>query len=106
MKMYTDLGCAPANEDCAQVGSPDYARRARRECRAYIRQLRRMFGKEPDGAQLDIRANPHDFGTYYSVVCYYHPVKPASEDYAWRCESESPQHWDDQARQELAGERR
>jgi len=106
MKLYTDLGCAPADEDCVHVGTPDYARRARRECWAYIRQLRRMFGKEPDGAELAIRANPHELGTYYSVICVYHPEKRASDDYAYRCDSGNPKHWDAQGRHELAGERK
>jgi hypothetical protein len=104
MRAYVDLGCAPWGEDCAQVGSPEYAERSHRECRAYIRQLRRAFGPEPEGAKLAIRANPHDFGIYYSVVCYYHPKYPDSDTYAFRCENESPEHWDNQARQELAGE--
>ena len=105
MRDFIDVGCAPTHENCAQVGSDDYYERARRECRVYIGQLRRLFGDEPDGAHLSIKSNPHDFGTYLSVVCYYDDCHPASADYAFRCESESPQHWDNQARQELAGER-
>jgi hypothetical protein len=68
---YIGIGPAPAEEECAQVGSPDYARRARAECRRFIELLRRTFGEEPEGAQLMIKSNPHDFGAYYEVVCYY-----------------------------------
>lgn len=101
MRDLLDLGSAPSHEDCAQVGAPDYWERARRECRAYIGLLRRTFGDEPDGASLSIKANPHDFGTYLSVVCHFDGE--AAADYAYRCEGQGPQYWDDQARLELAG---
>jgi hypothetical protein len=101
-----DMGSAPTYEDCAQVGSDGYHDRARRECRAYIGQLRRMFGDEPDGARLSVKSNPHDFGTYLSVVCYYDPAIRTSVDYAFRCEGKIPEEWDAQARRELAGERK
>ena len=71
MQDCLDLGSSPSHEDCAQVGSEGYAQRAPRECRAYIGQLRRLFGEEPDGARLSIKSNPHDFGTYFSAVCYF-----------------------------------
>ena len=104
MRPYIDVGSAPTHEDCAQVGSPDYAARSVKECQTYIRQLRRLFGDEPDGAHLSVRANPHDFGTYYSAVCYYNESLPASVDYAFRCEGEMPQQWDAISRQELQKE--
>src|SRR5580698_8473696 len=106
MNNFIDVGCTPTHEDCAQVGSDDYYDRARRECLLYIGQLRRLFGDEPDGAHLSVKSNPHDFGSYLSVICSYDDRFPASVEYAFHCESESPEHWDDQARQQLAGERR
>ena len=102
VKEWIDVGSAPTDEECAQVGSVAYHPRARRECQAYVRQLRRIFGSEPDGARLAIHSNPHDFGTYLSVVCHYDPAKQASIDYAFRCENQSPEHWDDEALRELA----
>ena len=106
MKDFIDVGCAPTHEDCAQVGTDDYYHRARRECRAYIGQLRRLLGEEPEGARLSVRNNPHDFGAYLSVLCYYDANIQGAIDYAFRCESEGPDEWDDQARRELAGEER
>ena len=100
MKDWIDLGSAPREEQCAQVGTPDYRELAHRECRAYISQLRRLFGEEPEGARLEIRANPHDFDTYYSVVCGTTPQRRRPE-YAFRCEAESPAEWDDIAKAEL-----
>jgi hypothetical protein len=101
MQDHLDIGSTPPDEDCAQVGSDDYHRLARRECHAYIVLLRRTLGDEPPGARLAVRSNPHDFGSYLSVVCYFDESQPASVDYAYRCESDGPQAWDDQARVEL-----
>lgn len=101
MRDYIDIGSSPPDEDCVQVGTADYAARARAECRAYIALLRRTVGPEPDGARLAVHANPHDFGTYLSVACHFDADDPESVQYAYRCESEGPQAWDDQARREL-----
>jgi hypothetical protein len=105
MSDFIDVGSAPTGESCAQVGSDGYHDRAHRECRAYIAQLRRLFGEEPAGAYLRIKSNAHDSGNYLSVVCHFDERFPDSVEYAFRCESESPEEWDKQARQELAGER-
>ena len=104
MQEHVDLGgTTPPEESCAQVGSRqyDYYDRARREARAYIGLLRRLFGAEPDGAHLGIKSHPHDFGTYLTVVCFFDPDNRAATDYASRCEADGPQEWDEQARQEL-----
>jgi len=60
-----------------------------------------VIGPEPDGASLAIKSNPHDFGTYLSVVCHFAPDVAAALDYALRCESDGPQDWDEVARSEL-----
>jgi hypothetical protein len=101
MREHIDVDCAPYLEDCAQLGQADYSERARRECRAYIAQLRRTVGQEPPGASLAIRTNPHDFGDYLSVVCQYDPAVEAAVEYAFNCESHAPAEWDEAARAEL-----
>jgi hypothetical protein len=104
MLEYVDLGGAtPPDESCAQVGSRayDYHDRARKEARVYIALLRRTFGEEPEGARLTVKSHPHDFGTYLTVCVAIDPDNRIACDYAWRCESDGPSEWDDQARQEL-----
>ena len=102
MRDCIDLGSAPPLEDCAQVGREGYYERARRECRAYVGLLRRTLGDEPDGASLSVKSNPHDFGTYLSVVCHFDPDVAAAVDYAFGCESAGPQAWDEAACKELS----
>jgi hypothetical protein len=101
MRDFIDLGCAPSMESCAQVGSEDYRRRAQRECKVYIALLRRLLGNEPNGAELRVKSNRHDFGTYLSVFCFY-ASNNAATDHAFRCEAQGPQEWDEQALRELA----
>ena len=95
------IGATPCDEECAQVGSPDYHTRMLRESKAFIKQLRRILGNEPDGARLFVKAQSHDFGTYHEVVCEYDDAKPASLDYAIKCEAQCPATWDAEAKKEL-----
>ena len=92
---FIDVGSAPSEEDCAQVGSPDYHARARPECIRYIALLRQTFGPEPPQASLRVKSNPHDFGSYLSVVCYFDDDDEESANYAYRCEEAPPTTWND-----------
>lgn len=92
---YITLGPAPAEEDCAQVGEPDYYTRAHEECRRYRNLIRRVLGAEPDGAQLTVTGFNHDFGHYYEVTVEYDPDNPAAVEYAFRCEAKAPGRWDE-----------
>jgi hypothetical protein len=94
MRTFLTLGPAPADEACAQVGTPDYRKRAMHECRRFIDLVRRVFGPEPDGALLQSKAFDHDFGVYYEVVCWFDTDMPASVAYAYRCENETPATWE------------
>lgn len=101
MRDYLEIGSTPAGEDCVQVGSPEYASRYRKECQAFINQLRRQLGPEPEGAVLCVKGFPHDFGTYHEVVCRYDDRYPESVQYAFDCESKAPEYWDHAAKVEL-----
>ncbi len=99
---HLDLGSAPSDEDCAQLGVDEhYEARARRECRALIGQFKRICGDPPPSARFRIMENPHDFGTYYSVVIAFDPNDEDAVAYAYRCDEESPDQWDMAARLEL-----
>lgn len=102
MTDWLDIGSSPPDETCAQVGSAEYLRRARRECLIYIRQLRRVCGPEPTGAHLLVRAHPHDFGTYLSVACSFDDTNITAVNYAYHLESNGPDVWDAEAKLELA----
>jgi hypothetical protein len=96
-----DLSCVPYDEPCTQVGADDYQDKAVKECQAYIRQLKRLFGEPPAGARLKLKYNPHDFGTYLSVVCEFETTNEAAFVYAFQCDKKRPANWDEVARAEL-----
>src|SRR4051812_4045729 len=85
------LGPAPAEEDCAQVGSRDYTRNAKVECRASVEAIRKACGQEPEGARLTIKSQPHDFGSYYEVAVVFDGSNPAAAEYATKCDDANRQ---------------
>ncbi len=101
------LGAAPIDEECAQLGTPGYAERALKECNAFRNQLVRMFQAEhnkllPEGCNVRIKPNSHDFGIYYQVEVVW-DMFDLAEDYAalW-LDANLPEHWDELAKAELA----
>lgn len=101
MKDYISIGSSPYGENCAQVGNDDYYKRSHKEMKVLINLLRRINGKEPKGAFLIIKSFPHDFGTYYEVVCVYDDDDEEATKYAHNCEKNLPEWWDKKARIEL-----
>ena len=91
---YLELGSAPADEECAQVGQPNYSEQGRAECKRYIELLRKVVGVEPQGARLIVKSNPHDFGEYFEVVCCYNEHDEEAVKYAFRLDAEAPTKWD------------
>ena len=89
------LGPAPAEEDCVQVGDPDYARNAKGECKAYIDAIRKVCGHEPAGARLTIKSQAHDYGSYYEVAVVFDGSDEAAAAYAARCDEHAPTRWGD-----------
>lgn len=94
MREYLNIGSTPAEEDCAQIGSDDYAPRAKAECKRFIEVIRKKLGNEPAGATLKMKGFPHDFGTYYEVVCEYDENNEKAMNYAFKCESDAPTTWE------------
>jgi hypothetical protein len=93
MRDYLVIGSSPCEEDCVQTGSENYSARQKKECRLYIEAIRKKLGKEPQGASLKLKSFLHDFGAYQEVVCYFDTELPESEEYAFKCEGESPATW-------------
>ncbi len=93
MKDFINIGSSPCNEDCAQVGSENYSERAIEECYRFIHAIKATIGQPPENASLVVKGFDHDFGRYYEVVCYFNPSDEASQEYAFRCESEAPGEW-------------
>jgi hypothetical protein len=87
------LGPTPAGERCAQLGDPDYARDARIECRAFADAIRKVCGREPEGARLVIKPQEVDAGTYYELACVYDGDNEWAARYAAKVDAEAPTTW-------------
>lgn len=112
-------GPTPADESCAQVGSPDYSERAYVECLEYKKQLKRVYeaahgSSFPKGFNLVIAQESHDFGRYYEVVGFVDTEagpglipglteEESAQAYnaAFWLDSNCPAMWDEQARESL-----
>ncbi|MDO8490833.1 MAG: hypothetical protein Q7T04_02315 [Dehalococcoidia bacterium] len=93
---FVSIASAPYEEECVQVEpTGDYIGPMKAECRRFLDLIRKKLGPEPEGAYLSVKGNPHDFGTYYEVVCNYDDENEEAVAYAYRCESDAPKTWDD-----------
>lgn len=111
MRDFISIGPTPPDEDCAQVGAEDYARRAKKECIVYANQLKRML----TGGSFQIKSFDHEFGSYYEVCAIFETdtpdfshLKPSEMTdqqleawSAWEAEANGPLKWDEEARKEL-----
>lgn len=97
MRNYLFIGPVPHEEPCAQVGEPNYQQRARRECRRFAEQIIGHY-PPPDGSYVSIKAQSHDFGTYYEVVVVFDDEDEESSVWAYDVEVdrlELLRHWDE-----------
>ncbi len=95
MRDYVDIGSSPCDEECVQVEPTGaYVQAMREECRRYIDCIREHCGEEQGSAALRVKGNPHDFGTYYEVVCSYDDNDELGANYAYHVEEHAPARWD------------
>lgn len=102
------IGCTPHDEYCTQAGAN--AEDSIIECKALANQLRRIYGREPEGCEFFILHNFHEFGEYYEAAIFFNCSDPDETDetdetditfdYASKCEL-IPDKWDTEALQEL-----
>lgn len=98
MREYLTLGSTPCDEECAQLGSDDYAVLSRIECHVFKHQLQRMFPKAKD--MLTVKSFPHDFGTYREVCIVYNTNDDGEAEVAFEVENDCPIEWDELAKKE------
>lgn len=101
MRDYLTLGTTPTDEDCAQLGQPDYWERAKKEGRLYRKQLIRQFGEPQGTAHFVGKRFDHDFGTYIELCIVFDSDSEEETNYAYRVENELPENWDEEARAEI-----
>lgn len=71
MSYIIDIGGAPANEDCAQLGqTPDFEAVNTLEVLAYKLAIIARHGMPPAGCKLGPHTNRHDFGVYRTLALH------------------------------------
>lgn len=99
---YVYLSPTPVDESCAQVGEPDFRKKATKEMTAFIGQLYRCFPKAKEvGVYFRIKWQNHDFGEYGEVVAAYEMGDEEAMNLAYYVENNIPENWDDEALEEL-----
>jgi len=97
MKDYIDLASSPLNEDCAQVGSPDYHERSRLELRELKRMMEAVHPSSIPGAYYAAKTFPHDFGSYSELCAIFDDEDEAAAEWAYEAEDHVPDDWDEEA---------
>jgi len=101
MRDYISIGSTPHAERCLPAGSPHNLQR--RECSIFANQILRHY-PIPQGANLTIKANQHEYGTYFEVNAYYDEDDPSQVEWAYAVEADELdklEYWDDLAKEEL-----
>lgn len=99
-KYEIELGSAPSDEACAQVGAENYSARARAECAAYKDQILRHYPM-PENVACGIRTslNPHEFGSYRELSAVYSCFRGEQWAMAIECDSKGVlRTWDNASR--------
>lgn len=100
-----EIGTVPAEEQCQQVGTPNYdAISAKKECRIYKQYLQRLF-PIPQALEEDlayyIKSSAHDYGNYYEVAIKFNSENSEAVEFAYNVEAKSPLRWDEIALEAL-----
>lgn len=91
---YMDLGSTPCDENCVQVGAPDYAEREPAASARYLAQLRRTFPQAAEyGCSFVRKAFPHDFGTYHDACIRFNGEDDRAVVFAYFVERNLPNRW-------------
>jgi hypothetical protein len=93
------IGPTPLNEAASMGRSRDIGRRV---AEIFARQLVRLLGAPPRGANVTVEKIRHGRRNVYCAVCNYDETDDRAFEYAYRCEDEAPLEWDEVARDELA----
>lgn len=102
MKEIMELGSAPCDEDCAQVGIDGYESRMQKEVLAFVRMLKRSFPEaKSNGCNFRYKIFQHDFGMYKEAIVEFNPNSITSSKYIEKIEDELPVNWDKEAREEI-----
>lgn len=90
---HLELGTAPTEEDCVQVGSSlDYRQKQYEEASRFRDLLKSLF-PPPEGGSFVIKLFSHDFGPYCEVCAKFDTQSESAIEWAFNVESGLPMRW-------------
>lgn len=96
MTDYLTLGSVPYNENCVQVGDPEYYDKTKKETERYIEQLKARFPEYQEiGVRFVVKSFEHDFGTYHEVVVKFNDSNDIQCAFADFVDQNLPGNWND-----------
>ena len=98
MRDYLEFDTCPVDEEIVSVepNSIDYIIPMKQQGRKFIALLNKVFGEPPGDAYFGLKANDHDFGTYYSVCIFFDDESEDECKYAFFVESNLPRTGEDE----------
>lgn len=94
----------PHEEDCIQLGQPNYSAYSKLEANLLMKQIVKELGDTPEGCSMKLIGCKHDFGTYYDIALIYDTDSEEHTKWVSKVEGELPNKWDFESRTELEKE--
>lgn len=92
MKDFYDFGTTPFDEDCVQVSSKvEYMTRMRDEASRMLAICKKLW----PSLFWSIQSNPHDFGSYLTLRCYYDDENEEQTKAFYDADNNWPSTWNE-----------
>lgn len=85
----------PLEEECIQLGQPNYSAFSKIEANVLMNQIIREHGLPPKECKMKLVTCPHDFGKYYDIEIEYNDDDFKCESWALDVVNSLPEKWDE-----------
>jgi hypothetical protein len=99
MKDFYDFETTPVDEDCTQVSKTEnYMPAMKQEAYRMLEICKKLW----PSLYWKVQSNPHDFGSYLSIRCYYDDEDEAQSKAFYDAEANWPATWAEAEQRSLA----
>jgi hypothetical protein len=94
----------PHEEECIQLGQPNYSAFSKIEANTLMKQIIRELGNPPSGCRMKLVGCEHDFGVYYDIALVYDEDDEEHVEWFLKVEGKLPMNWDYESKESLKSE--
>jgi len=94
----------PHEEECIQLGQPNYSAFSKIEANTLMKQIIRELGNPPSGCRMKLVGCEHDFGVYYDIALVYDEDDAEHVEWFLKVEGKLPMNWDYESKEGLKSE--